>query len=237
MLGYYWLEYIPAECEYFMNLRFRSLLMIGERLRTKIGSLEKAPNAKASDQSFRDYIGALVSDLNYEDCHEGRSRQPRVEIGNPSNSVRFRSTQGYVAIASTSQVFSSLVHDDLFDDVVIADDSGHAVYQRSASGPRIASLSALIRTEPDLRAGPREGSGTDADAVRDVRMDDSDFVLLLQPVAITLKGAPRTCFSISTSSTFRGRWFPNLASPPTLRVICWSSGCPWPAKTKPCGSG
>jgi hypothetical protein len=89
-----------------------------------------------------------------------------------------------------SQVFSSLVHDDLFDDAVIAGDSGHAVYQRSASGPRIASLSALIRTEPDVRAAPREGSGTDADAVRTVRMDDSDFVLLLQPVAIMLKGAP-----------------------------------------------
>lgn len=42
MLGYYWLEYIPAEREYFMNLRFRSLSMIGDRLRTKIGSLAEA---------------------------------------------------------------------------------------------------------------------------------------------------------------------------------------------------
>jgi hypothetical protein len=35
MLGYYWLDDIPVECEYFMNLRFRSLSMIGDRLRTR----------------------------------------------------------------------------------------------------------------------------------------------------------------------------------------------------------
>jgi hypothetical protein len=188
MLGFYWLQYIPDQREYFMNLRFRTLSIIGDQLRSKIESLatsfENATNFYDPDQ----YIKALVSDLSYEPCPKRVSAQPSVELGSPANSVRFHSAQGCVADASMFRIFSPFTRDDLFDDVVIANESGRVVYQRSTSSPRVAALSELVKTGADAKTTPKEGSGMDADAVRSVRLDDSEFMLLLQPLTISSPG-------------------------------------------------
>ena len=60
------------------------------------------------------------------------------------------------------------------------------IYQRSTCSPRIVSLSDLMKTVPDPKSILREGSGTDANAVRSVRLDESDYVLLLQPTRISI---------------------------------------------------
>ena len=188
MLGLYWIEYIPTQREYFMNLRFRTLSIIGDQLRTKIESLSTSfENATKSDHPDQ-YINALVSDLTYEPCHRHAAGMHSIELGTPVNSVQFRSTVGCVADANMSQIFSPFTRDDLFYDVVMANDRGRVVYQRSTSSPRFATLSELIKTGPEVKTTLSEGSGMDADALRSVRLDNSEFMLLLQPVTVSVPG-------------------------------------------------
>jgi hypothetical protein len=196
MLGYYWLEYVPDQREYFMNLRFRTLAIIGNQLSAKVSGLAKSlENAVKPDQFPADsrrnpaeYLGVLVPILNYHNgCHSRSSSHPSVKFDNPDGSVRFE-VPGCVVGAPLNEVFS-FVKDDLFDDVVVAEQSGRVVYQRSTSSPRVARLSELLKSGPDANSASKAGSDLDADAVRPVRLDDSDFMLLLQPVEIELEGS------------------------------------------------
>lgn len=191
MLGYYFLEYIPAQREYFMNLRFRALAILGDQFRTKVEGLASSLKyATGSDRQPDSYISALVPELNYQMCKPDAAHPPSVEFGQRENAVRFDSGRGCPAEASLSQIFSRFSHDDLFDDIVIAEAGGRVIYQRSTSSPRAVNLSELRKTASDTNPIWREGTGTDADAVRNVRLDDSDYVLLLQPVRISMFGMP-----------------------------------------------
>src|ERR1700730_9241221 len=97
MLGFYWFEYIPSQLEYFMNLRFRTLSIISDQLRTKIESLATSlENAQKSDSDADKYIQALVPDLTYQGC-SASAMASAVEFGTADDSVRFRSKNGCVA--------------------------------------------------------------------------------------------------------------------------------------------
>jgi len=188
MLAYYWLEYVPAQHEYFMNLRFRTLEMIGDQLNAKIGGLASSFDYATKSLDRDKYFSAQFSDLNYhyEECASRSSSESPVEFGNTNDSLRFRASGGCVIVDSASQIFSSFAGDELFDDVVVAD-KGRVVYQQSTSSPRIATLNELLKSGPAANNAPKTGSGFDADVVRPVRLDDSDFMLLVQPVAISLE--------------------------------------------------
>jgi hypothetical protein len=189
MLGYYALEYVPSQREYFMNLRFRALAIIGDQVRSKVERLATSLDyATMSDSPPAEYISALVPELNYLEDRCVPSRQPSVEFGNPANMVRFHAGRGCPAEASLPKIFSRFVRDDLFDDVVLADATGRVIYQRSTSSPKIVNLTELAKAAPDTKPPLREGNGSDADAVRRVRLDDSEYALLIQPVGISLAG-------------------------------------------------
>lgn len=191
MLGSYWLEYVPAQREYFMNLRFRTLAIIGDQVRSKLGSLATSLDYAGKSREPQQYLSELVPDLDYEVCES--PVQTPIEFGKPEGSIRFPFAE-HCVVASLSRLFSNFVGDDLFDDVLVADDKGHVVYQRSTSSPRLASLTELIKTAPAANNAPQSGSGSDADAAHSVRLDDSDFMLLLQPVTISLASAPNLHF-------------------------------------------
>lgn len=181
MLGYYGLEYIPGQREYFMNSRFRSLANIGDQVRMKVERLLTALDyATQSDGRAAQYIAALVPELSYPRGECGDSDRPSVQLGVTEDILRVKSRRGCFAEASLSKIFSRFVADDLFDDVILAESGGRVIYQRSATSPRIASLGDLHKS----------GAGADADAVRYVRLDDSEFALLLQPVRISLTNVP-----------------------------------------------
>jgi hypothetical protein len=200
MLGYYWLEYVPSQREYFMNLRFRSLAIMGDQLRIKIErlgtSFNYATNAQATPS---EYISALVPDLTYpaRGCN-GSDLPPAepakiapgmVEFANPANSKPADTGKGCPAEASLTQIFTGFTRDDLFEDVLIAEiQGGRVIYQRSDSSPRIATLNELLKTASGTRAAPGEGNGADADAVRTVLLDGSQYALLIQPVRIAALG-------------------------------------------------
>jgi len=205
MLGYYWLEYIPSQREYFMNLRFRSLAMMGDHLRVKVERLSTAFNyaayptkfdaQAAQSEDFFAYISAIVPDLKYRaGCapSDHRPSEPapvRIELGK----IEFGAPgQGCQAEALLSQIFTGFTRDDMFEDVLIAEGTGRVVYQRSVSSPRIASLADLLKTVAGQKAPPGEGNGGDADAERTVRLDDSQFALLIQPLRIAALGPNQT---------------------------------------------
>ena len=223
MLSYYFLGYVPAQREYFMNLRFRALAVVGDQFRSKIENLASSldyatkpgrPATKADRPE--EYISALVPELNLIHCVPGKAHEPSVEFGKPENTVLFDSGKECTAQASLSQILSGFSRDELFDDVVIAERGGRVIYQRSTSSPRIVSLSDLMKAVPDPKAILREGSGIDADAVRSVRLDDSDYVLLLQPVRISTVPP--------LSLTRRPAWFtPNAW--PKKPVMCRPNIC------------
>ena len=200
MLGYYWLEYIPSQREYFMNLRFRSLAIMGEQLSIKVERLGSSFKYATSDVETTpsEYISALVPDLTFPaggcidsdrpPAETGKAELIKVEFGSPENTVRFSPGKGCPAEASLPQIFTGFTKDELFDDVLLADGSGRVVYQRSATGSRIAALNDLLKIASGAKAAPGEGNGKDADALRTVLLDGSEFALLVQPVRIAALG-------------------------------------------------
>ena len=190
MLGYYGLEYIPRQRDYFMDLRFRALAKIGDQVRTKVDSLLTALDyATKFDGQSAKYIAALVPDLRYtQEC--GDSPNPRVQFGATEDTVRFKSKQGCAAVAALSKVFAQSTSDDLFDDVIIADSSGRVVYQRSPGSPRIVALGDLKKASPDTKTASGESAGANADNVRYTRFGDSEFALLMQPLRISSTNLP-----------------------------------------------
>ncbi|HVX66540.1 MAG TPA: hypothetical protein VHA11_08060 [Bryobacteraceae bacterium] len=189
MLGYYVLEQIPRQREYFMNLRFRALAVIGDQLRSKVERLATSLEyATKSDSSPGKYIAALVPELNYLDRPCQPVTAPSLEFGNPAGVVRFHARQGCAAEASLPKIVARIVADDLFDDVLLADAAGRTIYQRSPLSPKIISLAELLKTPAESKAAAAESRGLETDAVRTVRLDESDYVVLLQPVVIAPEG-------------------------------------------------
>lgn len=180
MLVYYAIEYIPAQHEYFVNLRFRSLAVIGSRLQTKVQRLAATLNAAATLHYPAAYIAAVVPDVHIA-VTPCAAAQPAVQF--TEDGVRFRSGTNCFA-ASIAQILGESAKDELFEHVLIADSQGKVAYQSGKTSPRIADLSKMLAAPADSKAGPREGNGTDSDTIRLIRLDDSDFMLLVQPVRI-----------------------------------------------------
>lgn len=192
MLGYYWLGYIPSQREYFANLRFRTLAAIGDQLHAKIESLVSSlvyvgDYGDGRAGYLQEYLAALVPDLQYQGV-QATPGQPRVELREREDTVRFYSAKGHVADASLRGMLSRLASDEMFDDMIIAEGTkGRVLYQRSRSSPRILSLDEILKPAANAKAVP-EGNGRDADAVRKVLWDGMEFTLLIQPVPLAALG-------------------------------------------------
>lgn len=201
MLGYYWFAYIPSQHEYFMNLRFRSIAMIGDHLQTKVDRLASSFNYAMGldgEGAQSRYIAALVPDLTYPAVGCGPLKPGKIEFGN-SDTLCFYPDKGNPAEALISRLFTALTQDELFDDVLVADSTGRVLYQRSGSSPRIVSLSELLKTTPSPKPPAGEAAGIDADAVRTVRLDDSEFALLVQPARIIQGQTLQICGLVRSS--------------------------------------
>ena len=100
MLSYYFLGYVPAQREYFVNLRFRALAIVGDQLRSKIENLASSldyatkpghPATKSGQPG--QYISTLVPELNLIPCVPGKTHEPSVEFGKPENTRTVRFSQ------------------------------------------------------------------------------------------------------------------------------------------------
>jgi hypothetical protein len=106
--------------------------------------------------------------------------------------LRFYSGTTCIAEAPLERLYSQYTGDLLFDDLLLADQNGRVVYQRSKSSPRIAALKDLIApVDPNAQgqALPRQGKGSDADMTTEVLLDGSLYQMLVQPLRITVPGS------------------------------------------------
>jgi hypothetical protein len=206
MLAYYWLQYIPSQRQYFTNLRFRMLATIGDQVSAKLAALASSLRyaTQRRPEEVDPYVSNLVTELRYtaEECATANNpNRPRIVFVD-ADTLWFHAEKGCRAEAKLSRILSSAIKDDLFekdrlfDDILIADSNRHVVYQRGRSSPRVVSLSELLKPLADAKPTLKEASGDDADMARTVRMGDSDFVLLIQPLRVAIPGAEEMTLSL-----------------------------------------
>lgn len=195
-LAYYWMEYVPSQREYFTNLRFRALAVAGEQVRTKTELLSSALEYAAIETGVETYVRGLLPDLDYG-C--GSTPDPKLI---PSGGVRMDASRatvlrfyaGTICIAEApfERLYAPFMAEPLFDDLLLADQNGRVIYQRSTSGARIAVLKELMaprEVKTQDQAPPRQGRGSDADMTTQVLLDGSLYEMLVQPLRITIPGS------------------------------------------------
>lgn len=191
MLGYYALEYVPSQREYFISLRFRSLANIAGQTRMKLNSLLTALDyATRSDGQTSEYIRALVPDLTYPKGKCAESARGYVQFGADGQTVGFKGEKGCAAEASLPGIFAKIAEDDLFDDVIVAAADGRVLYQRSPTSPKIVSLGDLRKPAGESKSPSAASVPAEADTLRNVRLDESDFLLMMQPVRVVALDTP-----------------------------------------------
>lgn len=199
-LIYYLLQFVPAQREYFMNLRFRSLAVAGSQVRGKIQHLALAMEyyqgqPSREESGWARYVGALVPDLEKpgESAPKGDAGvQVRVEMGGAEPALVLTSG-GLRAEARVSRLLTGAPAGGLFNDLLLATREGAVLLQTSESGPRILHLAKLIGTDaaekPEkgwLRPPPRQGDGSGADRIEEIQLDGTRYHLLIQPVRLGL---------------------------------------------------
>ena len=177
-LGYYLLQYIPEQREYFTSLRFRALAVMGNQLRSKIGnlhsSLDNLCKAKGADKAS--YIGALLPDLDL--AIKARPADPECKATGFEFAMRKAGTRlsfGFgdsVATVPVSSILADITPDDLFADIILALADGTVVFQRSELGPRLLDARELLAAAQESQAAKAVTAG-EARPAKDAPVDRS----------------------------------------------------------------
>src|SRR5215831_2765991 len=108
-LGYYFLEQVPSREEYFLNLRFRTLGVIGKQIETKLESVSSgltyARSIPLIDQKpaddpkrqvpFAEYVGRVFPGLQPQEGQAGKDStpnaalDPKIEFTGSADRVQF----------------------------------------------------------------------------------------------------------------------------------------------------
>jgi hypothetical protein len=215
-LGFYFLEHVPSREEYFLNLRFRTLGVIGKQIETKLEavssgltygrSIPRIDQAQANAQPHRltltEYVGRIFPGLQSPEGQAQEAAKPGADSSAIAPAIEFLQSADRVRFTvgpadprwedSLSHLIRPLTEDASFDDVLLADQKGVVLFQRSDSTPRVRDVSGILK-KPDAKDSGflqifhrlhSEGSGSDTDLLRDVDLDGSGFRFLTQPLTV-----------------------------------------------------
>jgi hypothetical protein len=189
--GWYLFDYVPGQLEYFLGMRFRTLAIAAAQLQSKAESLGNAV-------AYTDYISLNKSELYLN------AVVPELKTTLPDGL-----TIGEYKIAWSALVEqASLVTQQNFDDLLLADEKGHVVWHREDTAPRIGSLPELLEPRPPSTSGSifslQWSIQTTPLKVEDkarimpvtatsaeVNLDGRASTLLTQPLTIQLPGSIR----------------------------------------------
>jgi hypothetical protein len=217
-LGTYFLEYVPSREEYFLNLRFRTLGVIGKQIEAKLESVSSGltvavygveqalPGRQAEMMPFEDYVSHIFPGLQSvsQTADESKAGEsyPNIRFTKSADRIRFLVGANRPAWEdSLAHLVRPLTEDASFDDVLLAEAGKKLVlFQRSDSTPKLRELSELLK-KPEtpneaaiLQSFHRlhsDGGGSDGDMLREVDLDGSGYRLLVQPLTIRVPRSPK----------------------------------------------
>jgi hypothetical protein len=210
--GSYFFVYVPPKLQYFESLRFRTLAISAQQLKSKIETLVSAvstaqdPN-KIDQGVERDggfdgaekYLTFVVPELrSAAEVPDGLQLGKKVQEKAPSHAISWPQVMAPAVEAAHGQ----------FDDLVLTDQTGRGLWQLQATSPRIGSLGELLNAPPpsegwfsslqwSLHSTTLKGSATSPPTTATSNVVDLDGVttiVMTQPVqlnaAIAVGGKP-----------------------------------------------
>ena len=208
----YFLEYVPSREEYFLNLRFRTLGVIGSQIEAKLeavssgltyakdGINQAAPGKLRGSTPLSEYVKQVFPGLQPPAQDAGESKKattvwPDIEFTQSPARVRFIVGPKESWEIPLVALIRPLTEDASFDDVILAARSENktaVLFQRSESTPRLRDIAELLKKPEAAEGGVlqlfhrlhSEGNGADADLLREVDLDGSGYRLLIQPLSI-----------------------------------------------------
>jgi hypothetical protein len=134
--GWYLFSYVPGQLEYFLGMRFRTLAIASAQLQSKAENLGRAVlnTDYVTPTKNQVYLNAVVPELK-------TTLADGLAIGE------------YTIAWSDLVAQASVVTQQNFDDLVLADEKGHVVWQREHTAPRIGSLPELLEQRPASTSG------------------------------------------------------------------------------------
>jgi len=186
--GLYLFRYVPSKLQYFLGMRFRTLAVAAGQLKSKAESLSQALTSakKVDPRDQTEYLRILIPDLKGKDA-------AGFELGD--HHIAWDALVREASLATQAN----------FDELVLADDTGHVVWQRERTSPRIGNLVTLLDSKPPadgwslfslqwsiqttpfpVAPGNRKMPDTATSAL--VNLDGRPTVLLTQPVALQIDG-------------------------------------------------
>jgi hypothetical protein len=202
-MGWYFFIFVPQKLEYFVGLRFRTLAVASGQIKGKAESLGRSmsiapsdPHTSAerapSETATAKYLRLLVPDIQVKE-----DVGLRLVVNGGDRTRALKGTVAWDRVAAQAAAASR----SEFDDLVLADANGQAVWQREQTTPRVGSLRELLYSDDD--------KGT--------LLSPSWSIRTTFPAVDSKKGLPKTAalkaVRIGASSTFMLVQAVNLESP------------------------
>ena len=211
-LGFYFMERIPDREEYFVNLRFRTLAVIGKQIETKLESVssgltygksveemhQSSPSEAAVKISFDQYVQILFPGLTKVNLPSGEAKpggpDPDIDFGfvRSGDRLRFRVNRQESWEGSFARLIRPFTEDATFDDILLATEDGKVLFQRPGASPKVKDIATILKKPEAKEPGPlqifhrlaSEGSGKDTDLLKQVNLDGSSYHLFAEPLTI-----------------------------------------------------
>ncbi len=148
MWGWYFFVYVPPKLEYFEGLRFRMLAISAQQVKAKIDTLVSAVRT-AEDKSHIDqgvhfegvekYLHFVVPELRHAaEVPDGLELGTDAQGAPAAHAIAWSEVMGPAVEAARGQ----------FDDLVLTDKAGNALWQMQPTTPRVGNLGELLAAPP-----------------------------------------------------------------------------------------
>lgn len=206
ILGTYFFSHVPNRRQYLIDLRFRTLAVVGGLIKGRVENLARAIRYVDSIEpgTATRYYGSLLPDFLVEPCGAaGRKPCQRVERQSGST-LRFSVKSGYSAeypwnaiLRDSTNLFA---RETEFRDFLVALQSGEVVFQLGQSTPRITQLAGLFGgkvSEPKPAAAEGGVLSSIGKAIKPQKQPEPPRVLsadglpdVAQSISVTLDATP-----------------------------------------------
>ena len=215
----FFLLYVPSREEYLLNLRFRTLGVMGSQIEAKLEAVssgltyakdgidQAAPGKPRALTPLVDYVKEVFPGLQAPPPDAGESKNaekvwPDIEFTQSAARVRFVVGPKQSWEIPLAGLIRPLTEDASFEDVILAarsENKASVLFQRSDSTPRLRDISELLKKPEAAESGVlqffhrlhSEGNGSDADLLREVDLDGSGYRFLIQPLSIRVPRSPK----------------------------------------------
>ena len=155
-MAWYFFVFVPAQLEYFVGLRFRTLAVASGQIRSKIENLEKALDGAGAGvrkdhsakkaafsekerEQVKSYLRLLVPEIQLDEGDHSPSGFALSAAGNPD----LAATVAWESVVDQARAAS--LQD--FEDLILASPEGKVVWQREKTTPRLGNLNELLSAE------------------------------------------------------------------------------------------